>query len=97
MTNSLPYVEHFDTEKTLNHSSLEKINDWVKSENCHPVPDGFDAAGYHYKIVREEVESPVIICENNRSEGTVRRSLIWLFGENLSAKLDLSIRRNCIT
>lgn len=70
-----PFIENFDSEKTLNHLSLEEINTWVKSENCHPVPDGFDANGYHYKIVCEKIESPVIFCENNRIEGTVRRSV----------------------
>lgn len=77
MTNiySEPFVENFDAEKVLNHLSLEEINSWVKKESCHPVPDGVDANGYHYKIVCGEVESPVIFCENNVAEGTVRRSV----------------------
>lgn len=75
MTNTNPYIENFDSEKALNHLSLEEINTWMKSENCHPVPDGSDADGYHYKIVCEKIESPVIFCENNQAEGTVRRSV----------------------
>lgn len=70
-----PFIENFDSVKTLNHLSLEEIDTWMKSESCHPVPDGFDENGYHYKIVCEEVESPVIFCENNRTEGIVRRSV----------------------
>jgi hypothetical protein len=68
-------VENLDSEKASNHLSLEEINTWMKSESCHPVPDGFDVDGYHYKIVCEEIESPVIYCEHNRPEGTVRRSV----------------------
>lgn len=80
-----PFVESFDSEKTLNHLSLEEINGWIKSESCHPVPDGFDENGYHYKIVCEEIESPVIFCENNRAQGTVRRSVdISLWKEFIS-------------
>lgn len=72
---SEPLVENYESEKVLNHLSLEEINNWVKSESCHPVPDGVDENGYHYKIVCGEVESPVIFCENNRAEGVVRRSV----------------------
>jgi hypothetical protein len=77
MTNTYhdAFTENFDSEKTLNHLSLEEINTWVKTEICHPVPDGLDANGYHYKIVCEEVVSPVIFCENDRTAGTVRRSV----------------------
>lgn len=77
MTNhySEPFVENFDSENSLNHLSLDEIDKWVKNESCHPVPDGFDENGYHYKIVCDEVESPVIFCENNRAEGTVKRSV----------------------
>lgn len=73
--NEAPFVENFNSEKALNHLSLEEINGWMKSEFCHPVPDGVDENGYHYKIVCDDVESPVIFCENNRVEGTVRRSV----------------------
>ncbi len=68
-------VHHFDSGKTLNHISLAEIDKWVKTETCFPVPDGVDADGYHYKIVCEEIESPVIFCENNHAEGTVRRQV----------------------
>ncbi len=68
-------VENFDAEKSLNHISLAEIDKWVKDEFCHPVPDGIDSDGYHYKIVCEDIESPVIFCQNNRAEGTVRRSV----------------------
>jgi hypothetical protein len=47
----------------------------LKDEHCHLVPGGADANGYHYKIVCNDIESPVITYRKYAAEGMSRRSV----------------------